>query len=233
MAGEPLDVTVRALPEGSRYRQESEALDMRTMSPVPLSDSTDRSPHYTEDEDDHPYTTVTGCGSREMASPTPSLRDVTGNVTLSPAVPAKFPSWFRDGDVPNVSLEDVTIRNDIIPPVKEGQTVAENADRVTSKSSPQVPQLEFEDFTENIMAGLEKLDPVVQQAVRDRMNIVFTRAQMTTLPSTPGEPSPVRSTFGHSAEEHGHRYTAAEKGKHCQVSTLHPILILQKVKSLH
>lgn len=226
MAGDPEDATVRALPGGNGNRRETGALDVQTVSPAPLSETSDRSPH-SEEEDDHPYMTVRGRGSHGSASPTPSLKDVTGNVTRSPSGPATFPGWFREGNNPNSSLEDVTIRNSNVTPERERQTRAETAYKGTSVNSPQVPQLEFEDFTENVMAGLDGLDPAAQQAVRARMNLVFNDSKVVTQPSTPRNVSPTRSIAANSATEPTTRFTAAERGS----SVVSPSRLLTTTKA--
>jgi hypothetical protein len=162
MAGEPLDATDRALPGGSESRRETGALDVQKLSPVPLSGITDRSPHLDED-DNCPYMAVRARGGLGTASPTFSLRDVARHVTGSPTGPAKFPGWFSEGDEPISSLKDVTVPKFNIFPEMEKQTHAEKACKRISRYSPQVPQIEFEDFTGEVMSGFKDLDSALEE----------------------------------------------------------------------
>lgn len=158
-AGEPMGATVRALPGGGGNRRETGALDVQTESPASLSGTMDRSTH-SNGNDNRPYLTVRHRRSLGVARPTSSLRDDTRHVVGSPTGPEKFPGWFSEGDEPTSSLKDVTLLNNNIFPEMETQTQAERAFERTSPYYPQVPQLEFKDFAEEVMSGLKDFEPV-------------------------------------------------------------------------
>jgi hypothetical protein len=84
-----------------------------------------------------------------------------------------FPGWFAENDEPNESLGDVTLMNNNTVSAKDSQTPAEYASKRPPERSPQVPQLEFENFAAEVIAGLDSLDPQTRELVRSCMELVY------------------------------------------------------------